>query len=303
MGFARIILRRCVVILILLVTAVSGAWLLTRLAPGDAASVEVGDRLTAAAREVERAQAGASGTAFESLAHWWTRAARLDFGTSVRFQRPVLPLVLERTRRSAQLALGAMAIGLLVGLPLGVISSKKRGPLAGIIRTVSVAVLSCPPLVLALLLTWLAVRYRMTTVSSSLLLPTLALALPLAATFERLQSRAFGRIASEPCLVAIAARGVPRRTITWTHAWRLSLPPVASLGGVIAGAVLGGALAVEVITAWPGLGRLTFDALLSRDGPLVAGCAAMTALLVSAASLASDLIVAWADPRAREAVS
>ncbi len=173
----------------------------------------------------------------------------------------------------------------------------------GLIRTVSVAVLSCPPLVLALVLTWMAARYRMTSVSSSLLLPTLALGLPLAATFERLQSRAYGRVASEPCLVAVAARGVPRRTITWKHAWRLSLPPVASLGGVIAGAVLGGALAVEVITAWPGLGRLTFDALLSRDGPLVAGCAAMTALLVSGAALASDLIVAWADPRAREAVS
>jgi ABC-type dipeptide/oligopeptide/nickel transport system permease component len=78
------------------------------------------------------------------------------------------------------------------------------------------------------------------------------------------------------------------------------LPPVASVGGVIAGAILSGALAVEVITGWPGLGRLTFDALIARDTALVAGCAAVTSLMVSVAALASDLIVAWADPRARD---
>ena len=85
----------------------------------------------------------------------------------------------------------------------------------------------------------------------------------------------------------------------WRHAWRLSLPPVAAVGGLIAGAVLSGALAVEVVTAWPGLGRLAFDALVARDAPLVAGCALATALLVSSGALVSDLVAAWADPRLR----
>jgi ABC-type dipeptide/oligopeptide/nickel transport system permease component len=301
MPIARIVLRRLVVTLALLLAAVSLAWVLTRLAPGDAASVEAGQPVTAAASDAERAQAGATGSVLGSLVRWWARAIRLDFGRSVRFQRPVLPLVAERARRSAVLTACAMGIGLAVGLPLGVLSSRRRGVLAGIIRAVSVATLSCPPLVLALLLTWLAATSRLTSLSSSLLLPTLALALPLAATFERLQSRALAEVSSAACLRAAAGRGVAGYVVTWKHAWRLALPPVASLGGVIAGALLGGALSVEVITAWPGLGRLAFEALLSRDGPLVAGCAAMTVLVVSGAALASDLIVAWADPRTREA--
>lgn len=303
MGVARIVVRRLAVTLVLLLASVSLSWVLTRLAPGDAAGLEAGQPLTAAAREAERAQAGASGSTLGSLAAWWGRAIRLDFGRSVRFQRPVLPLVAERARRSAVLTCCAMALGLGIGLPLGVLSSRRRGTLPAAIRALSVTVLSCPPLVLALVLTWLAASSRLASLSSSLLLPTLALALPLAATFERLQSRAIASVSSSACLRAAAARGVPAHVLTWRHAWRLALPPVASLGGVIAGALLGGALSVEVITAWPGLGRLAFDALVARDGPLVAGCAAMTVLLVSAAALASDLVVAWADPRAREAAS
>jgi ABC-type dipeptide/oligopeptide/nickel transport system permease component len=122
---------------------------------------------------------------------------------------------------------------------------------------------------------------------------------PLSATIERVQARALAEVAGAPSLVSARARGLSTAHVWWRHAWRLALPPVASACGTLAGAVLSGALAVEVITAWPGLGRLTYDALFARDAPLVAGCALATAVLVSAGALAADLVVAWADPRAR----
>lgn len=319
MTYLSIIGRRLSTSVLLAVAVVSIGWALTRAAPGDAADAEFGQALTADARAAERAQAGLDQGTTASLLSWWRSALSLDLGTSLRFQRPVLPLVVERAGNSALLAACALAASMLVGLPLGVLSARGRGWVPQVIRVVSVTLLSIPPMVCAIVLAWIAVRRgwalgvalpagssadwvtRAVATGRALVVPALALAIPLAATLERLQSRALAGVADEPCLWAARARGIPDAAVWWRLAWRLSLPPVAGVGGVIAGALLSGALAVELITAWPGLGRLTYDALLARDAPLVAGCAAMTAVLVSCASLASDLVVAWADPRAREA--
>ncbi len=309
MTYFRMVVRRLSASLAVLVVATSAAWLFTWAAPGGDAEA-FGQPGTAAAQAADRAQAGLDAGAGAGLLAWWRAALELDLGQSIRFQRPVGPLVLERAANSALLALAALAIGMVVGLPLGVISASDRGWLRLAVRWTSVVLLSVSPLIMALVLSWLAVRTGFArgvatpgTLGGFLrtwLVPVAALALPLAATFERLQSRALLRIADDPCLRSALVRGVPERRVLWRHAWRLSTPPVASVGGTIAGAVLSGALAVEVVTAWPGLGRLTFDALTARDAPLVSGCALATAVLVSAGALMSDLVAAWADPRLRE---
>ena len=131
-------------------------------------------------------------------------------------------------------------------------------------------------------------------------LPVLALALPLGATFERLQSQSLGEALAEPSVQAARARGVPERQIVRRHAWRLAVKPVAAVGGLAFGALLSGSFVVEMVTAWPGLGRLTYDALRHRDLDLVAGCAAAGTLLLAIGLLASDLVIAWSDPRVRD---
>lgn len=308
MSYLRVVARRLLVSAGLLVVASSVAWLFTWAAPpGDAEAF--GWPGTAPATAADRAEAGLDRGPALGLAEWWGAALRLDFGQSTRFQRPVAPLVAERAANSAVLALLALAFAIGVGLPLGVVSAARRGAARRVIRWTSVVLLSLSPLILALLLSWLAVRAGLfrgavpgsaDATSRALLVPVASLALPLAATFERLQSRALARVAAEPCLRAALARGIPERVVRWRHAWRLSVAPVASVGGIIAGAVLSGALSVELVTAWPGLGRLTLEALTARDAPLVAGCALATAILVSIGALASDLVAAWADPRLRE---
>jgi ABC-type dipeptide/oligopeptide/nickel transport system permease component len=310
MSVIRLIRRRLVAAVVLVLATVSLTWWLTRSAPGQATLFArdgfLADDSLAATEARE-----ASG---QSLWSWWMAASRLDLGRSAKYQRPVLPLVAERAANSALLALAALALALAVGLPMGILSSRSRGWAAQAIRVFSVITLSCPPLVVAIVLAWLAVRWgwqlggtapsgggvdRAVALARILGPPALALAIPLAATFERMQSRSLARVLGEPCLRAAAARGLDERAVWW-RAWWLALPPVASVGGLIAGALLGGALSVEIVTAWPGLGRLAFDALLARDAPLVAGCALMTSVFVSVAALASDLLVAWADPRSRE---
>ena len=134
-------------------------------------------------------------------------------------------------------------------------------------------------------------------------LPALALALPLAATFERQQSAALARALATPAVQAARARGLGHSDVVWRHAWRLSLAPVASLGGLALAALLSGAFVVEMIAAWPGLGRLTYDALRARDLPMVAGCALAGATLLSIGLFLSDQIVAAGDPRTRSSAS
>ena len=311
MIYIRLIGRRLLASALLVACVVSVSWSLTVAAPGSrVAAGQGGLFLDEALAEPERQAQG-------GLVSWWRAAVTLDFGFSTRYRRPVLPLVAQRARNSVLLGTSALLVSLAIGLPLGFASGAGHRWAAQLIRGCSVLCLSCPPLVLAMVLTWAAVRQGWSLGSAgtgdvpggqhgvgqtlrALALPTLALAIPLAATFERLQSRALARVVDEPWLTAVAARGLGT-LVLWRHAWRAALPPVASVGGVIAGAILSGALAVEVITGWPGLGRLTFDALVARDTALVAGCAAVTSLMVSVAALASDLIVAWADPRARSA--
>jgi peptide/nickel transport system permease protein len=132
-------------------------------------------------------------------------------------------------------------------------------------------------------------------------LPLLALALPMTAVIERLQSRAACEALEQPTSVAAAARGIPRSRLIWVHAFRASLRPVLGVYGIIIATLFSGSVAVEVITGWPGLGRLMLDGLESRDVFLVAGCALTGALMVATGNLVADVLRALADPRVREA--
>jgi peptide/nickel transport system permease protein len=130
-------------------------------------------------------------------------------------------------------------------------------------------------------------------------LPALALALPIAATLERLQSQAMADVVSQPFTLAALARGIPRPRVVWRDGLRAALSPVASVYGYVLGALLSGSFIVEVVTAWPGLGRLMYDGLRARDLYLVAGCAAAGSLFLALGSVLSDLALVWADPRLR----
>ena len=98
-----------------------------------------------------------------------------------------------------------------------------------------------------------------------LVLPTVALAVPVAATIERLQSQALTETLREPYVRAAAARGIPHRRVVWHHAFPVAVRPVVGVYGVIIGSLLSGSFVVEIVSAWPGLGQLMYEALVSRD--------------------------------------
>ena len=285
---------------LLVVVVSSGAQLLAQLAPGDYFGTFAVDARTAAA---ERHRLGLDRPAARQYGTWLSRTLRLDFGESLYYRQPVLPLVRDRAANTAVLALAALLVATLLGVPAGVFTGSRGGGfLPGLVRALSIVLVSVPPLITSLLLLTLAARTGWLPVSGMggldhLVVPALALGLPLAATIQQLQAQALRQALARPSTVAAVARGVPRRRVVWVHGWRLSLGPLLAIYGIIAGSLFSGSFAVEMVTSWPGLGDLMRNALVARDTFLVAGCAAAGALLLAIAIVAADLAHAALDPR------
>ncbi len=319
----RFLAGRLLFALLLVFVVSSSALLLTRLAPGDITSEDVGAGVSSASLAAERARLGLDRPVWAQYAEWMGRAVRFDFGTSLLYGRPVASLVAERARNTALLAVVALLAATLIGLPLGIVAGSRPGVVSHAIRALSVLLLSLPSLVSSLLLVFLAARTGwlpaggMTSLHAApdagwaaavadvawhLVVPATALALPLAATLERLQARAMAETLAEPFVTAARARGLSWRRVVWRAALKPSLKPVAAVYGLIIGSLLSGSFVVEIATAWPGLGRLMFDALRSRDLYLVAGCGAAGGLFLALGSVLSDLALAAVDPRLRRRV-
>lgn len=295
----RFLLRRGLAALLLVFAVTSGALLLAQLAPGDYAAQFGRDPAQIAA---ERHRLGLDRPLFEQYTHWLRRTLSLDLGESFHYQRPVSSLVREGAANTAVLATTALIVATLIGIPWGVITGTRTGAGARMLRGLSLLLLSVPPLITALVLLTVAARTGWLPVSgmggiSHLVVPTLSLALPIAALLERLQSQAIAESMQQPSTAAARARGIPERRVIWRHGWRQSLAPVLAIYGVIVGSLFSGSFAVEIVTSWPGLGALMRQALMSRDTHLVAGCAAAGAAFLAAGILAADVAHALVDPR------
>ena len=312
----RYVARRLAFAAFLVMAVSSASLVLARLAPGDFVSQSLGTQAGRQTLEQQRARYGLDKSIGEQYRRWLAAAVRLDFGDSMQYGRPVRDLIPERAANTAILALTALVFATVVGLPLGVVSGSRRGgALPAAIRSASVVLLSMPPLLTSLFLVFVAARtgwlpisgMRSATVPEGgalldlvrhLVVPASAIGLPLAAMLERLQSQAMSEVIGEPFVLATLARGVPRSRIVWRGALKAALRPIAAVYGLVVGTLLSGSFAVEVITAWPGLGSLMLQALRTRDSYLVAGCAGAGALFLAGGTLLSDLALAAVDPRA-----
>ena len=293
------VLRRLAAAVLFVIVVSVAALILGRLAPADVGAFSpVRSAVTIAE---ERAAAGLDRPLLIQLRDWVVGLAYLDLGKSSVYKQPVRALVLQRAGATAELGAVALLLATLIGVPCGILTgAQPRGAFARLISPISIALIACPPIVGALGLLLLALTTGWpSTEPGSLALPALALALPLAAMLERLQSQATSEAISAPDLTAAAARGVPHSRLIWVHAARQSLRPVLGVYGIIIGSLFSGSLAVETIASWPGLGRLMYDALVARDLFLVAGCALAGAMFIAAGNFLADVLRALVDPRVR----
>ena len=292
--------RRLLGAMLLVFAVASGALLLAQLAPGDYAS-QFGHSPEEIA--AERHRLGLDRPLVERYTGWLERTLTLDFGQSFQYRRPVMELVRERAANTALLAVCALVVATLIGIPSGVFTgSRQRGAAVRVVRGASLVLLSVPPLISSLVLLTIAARTGWLPISGMegprhFVVPTLALALPIAAMLERLQAQSIGDVLSKPFAIAARARGLSHARIVWRHAWRQSLGPILAVYGVVVASLFSGSFAVEMVASWPGLGQLMFNALTVRDTYLVAGCAAAGATFLAIGVLAVDVAHALADPR------
>jgi peptide/nickel transport system permease protein len=259
----------------------------------------------------------------EQFVRWLGRVARLDLGESFADHRPVSERILEALPHTLLLNGMALLFGLALAIPLGVVAG--ANPESAFDRTsaaVLFALYSLPTFWAALLLqTLFAVQLRWLplygTVSDGspgglaglpdrlahLALPVTCLTYGTLAFVARLVRSGVAEARTSDYVLAARARGASRRRAIWAHAFPNALLPVVTLAGLLVPAVLSGSVIVEKIFAWPGLGRLYFDAILARDYPVILALSLISAAATLVATLAADIALAAADPRLRDGVA
>ena len=246
---------------------------------------------------------------------WITNAIRGNFGESLIYHRESFTMLLERVPNTLVLAAAALLLQLVIGVPLGVIAAFKRGSwVDGAIRVFGVAGHAVPAFWLGLILIIVfAVQLRwlpsigMLTVGHDqwdifdrlkhLLLPSFVLALTGIANYSRILRAETLDVLSQDFVRTAHAKGLRERTVIFTHALRNALiPVVTALGGVLA-ALVGGALVIEQVFSWPGVGQFTFQAAIAKDYPIVQAGVMFTSTLLVISYLLRDLTYAIVDPR------
>jgi len=234
------------------------------------------------------------------------RALRGDLGRSVWFNQPVLPIVLARVPKTAQVAVGALALGCLIAFPLGIAAAvRTRSWWAPALMAGAMVGYSTPTFWLGLLLilmfsVWL--NWLPAAGSGSalhLVMPVLTLGTNVGALLVRLVWSGLLEVLGEDYVRTARSKGVAERLVLWRHALKNALLPVITIIGLELAGLLGGAVVTETVFAWPGMGRLTVESIYNRDYPMVQGLVLVMAVIFVVANLVVDVSYAALDPRVR----
>jgi ABC-type dipeptide/oligopeptide/nickel transport system permease component len=232
-----------------------------------------------------------------------TSALQGDLGRSIYSHQPVVGMILERMPATLELAFAALAIALAVAIPAGVLSAVKRGTW---IDTISMSLaligLSMPHfwlgimfiMVFSVQLGWLPTSGRGTFLQ--LIMPSLALGVSLIALFARLTRSAMLEVLGQDYVRTARAKGLSDFSVIGKHALRNALIPLVTVIGMEFGFLLGGAVIIETVFAWPGVGRLIVQSILDRDYPVVQAAVMMLAIVFVTVNFVVDLLYVWLDP-------
>ncbi|MCG3114635.1 MAG: ABC transporter permease [Candidatus Manganitrophus sp. SA1] len=301
---ARFLIRRLLWSGPVLLGVLTLVFFLIHLIPGDPIDVMLGERAAEADRAALREALHLDDPILTQYGRFLAGVARGDLGRSLTSQRPVAGLILARYPATLQLAAAALLLSLSIALPLGILSAVRprtavdAGGLLFSLFGVSMPTFWLGPLLIILFslkLDWLPVSGRHGI--ASLVLPALTLGLGMSAILVRMTRSSLLEIFPKEFVLTARAKGLPERRVILRHALRNALIPLLTVVGLQIGALLTGSIITETIFSWPGLGRLTIQAIQSRDYPLVQGCILAIALTYLLVNLLIDLLYAAVDPR------
>ena len=284
-------------------------FLLMYLTPGDAASKKLGAQGIAVSREVlerTRADMGLDRPFLVQYGDWLLGVLRLDLGSSFKDGMSVSGKLAAGLKNTLLLAFGSLLLALALSLPLSLLSALRRdSPADRILRFFSFAGNSVPNFLLSVLLMYFfCVKTRLLPVTAArslrgLILPCLALCIPMLARFLRQFRAELLEQLSRSYVSGAAGRGVKRRYIL-RSVLKNAAVPMLTVVGLSVGTLLGGSVVIETVFRWPGLGKLAMDAISDRDYPVIQGFVLLTTVIYVLVNLLTDVSYRWLDPRLRD---
>lgn len=282
------------------------SFLLLHFIPGDPIDAMLGETASTADRELLRQDLGLDQPLATEFASFLWKAAHGDLGTSLRWNRPVTDLILERAPATALLAGTAVAVSLVLALVLGCAAALRpfglidRLTLAAALAAVAIPNFWLGPMLILLFsihLGWLPLSGYGS--AAHLILPAFTLGASMSGLLARIVRSTVLETLREDYVRTAKAKGLAPTAVLIRHALAGALTPIITIVGLESGALLGGAVVTETIFSWPGIGRLVIEAINARDYPLVRGAVAVIALTYVAINLIADLLYGAADPRIR----
>lgn len=304
-----------IVVLFLLATVL---FFVMRAVPGDVVRLQLADAGSVSPERMAEMEAalGLDEPAVSQYASWLGNLVRGDLGDSLWERRPVTEMMTERFPVTAELALLAIGIAVVLGVTVGVVSARRRGTKTDDgLRVASILGLSVPNFFLALLMitsasiwfNWVApLGYKRPwdspfTNLQQMAMPAIALGVSVAASIARLTRSSMLEVLGSDFIRAVRAKGASPRLVYYKHGLRNSMVPILTLIGLQFGALLGGTVILESIFGLPGVGSMVFRAVEQRDYPVIQAGAILYGTIFVAVNIAVDIAYGWIDPRTREA--
>lgn len=310
----RFLARRVAYSVVVLIGVVIVVFALVQLVPGDPVRIALGTRYTPEAYEALRSASGLDRPLIVQFFSYLGNALTGDLGVSFRNGDPVTATLLDRLPATVSLGLVGIVFALLVAVPAGIWAALREGRISdAIVRITSQFGVSIPDFWLGILLIalfastlgWLPTSgYRPLFEDPAgwlrhIILPGLTVGLVAAAIMTRYIRSAVLEVASMGYVRTARSKGLPPRIVTLRHTVRNALIPVLTITGIQLATILGGVIVVEVVFAWPGLGRLVYNAVAARDYPVIQGAVLLMAALFLLINLIVDVLYAVVDPRIR----
>jgi peptide/nickel transport system permease protein len=310
----RFLVRRLISSLVVLFGALVVVFALVHLVPGDPLRIALGTRYTPEAYAALRSASGLDRPLIEQFFSYAGSALTGDLGVSFRNGDPVTLTLLDRLPATISLAIVGIVIALLISVPAGIWAALREGRLSdAIVRICSQFGLSIPDFWMGTLLIglfattlgWLPTSgYQPFTTNPGgwlrhVILPGVTVGIVAGAIMTRYIRSAVLEVAAMGYVRTAKSKGLPPRVVTFRHIVRNALVPVLTITGIQLATILGGVIVVEVVFAWPGLGRLVYNSVAARDYPLIQGAVLLIAAIFLLINLLVDVLYAVVDPRIR----
>jgi len=302
----RLLITRLLSTAVVVLGVVCLVFLLIHLVPGDPVDVMLGENAQMADRQALREALGLNQPIGNQLLTYIGNLFKGDLGQSLHSRTPVSSMLLERIPATVELALVSLLVACLIAFPLGIIAALNRGKawdktaMGVSLLGVSVPNFLLGPVLILLFsisLGWLPVSGK--DGLASMVLPAITLGTALAAVLSRMVRSTLLEVLHEDYIRTARAKGLSHIRVVIFHALPNAMLPIITLLGLQLGVLLGGAVITETVFSWPGIGKLTIDAIMKRDYPVVQACVLLISITYVVVNVFTDIVYGWIDPRVR----